>query len=260
MEITKQKSNSEQMRSLRGREISMIFQEPMTSMSPVHSIGRQMSEAILVHSKDKSKAAKKQAKDHAIEMLNMVGMPNASQRYNDYPHQLSGGMCQRAMIAMALSLNPSILIADEPTTALDVTVQAQITDLMLQLQEKRNMSILYITHDMGVIAEVATDICVMYLGRVVEQATAEELFRNPIHPYTVRLLRSIPKLGQKVPGGRLDAIRGNVPIPLGLPEECGFRSRCDEAKEGLCENGIPPLVEVEPNHFVRCFLRDGSEG
>jgi len=260
MEITEQKPNSEKMRSLRGREISMIFQEPMTSMSPVHSIGYQMTESILVHSKKKDRAAKKEAKEHAIEMLNMVGMPNAAQRFNDYPHQLSGGMCQRAMIAMALSLNPSILIADEPTTALDVTVQAQIVDLMLQLQAQRGMSILYITHDMGVIAEVATDICVMYLGRVVEQATAEELFRNPIHPYTVRLLRSIPKLGHKVPGARLDAIKGNVPIPLGLPEECGFASRCDEVQKGVCERGIPPLIEVEPNHFVRCFLHDGSEG
>jgi oligopeptide/dipeptide ABC transporter ATP-binding protein len=260
LEIVREKPNGEVMRSLRGREISMIFQEPMTSMSPVYSIGRQMTEAILVHEKKRDKAAIKAAKDKALDMLNLVGMPFASQRFNDYPHQLSGGMCQRAMIAMALSLNPSILIADEPTTALDVTVQAQIVDLMLKLQAERGMSILYITHDMGVIAETAADICVMYLGRVVEQAPAETLFRNPVHPYTVRLLRSIPKLGRKVPGARLDAIRGNVPVPLNLPDECGFLSRCLEVDKEKCGAGIPPMVEVEGDHFVRCFLHNGKEG
>jgi len=163
------------------------------------------------------------------------------------------------MIAMALSLNPSILIADEPTTALDVTVQAQIVDLMLKLQAELGMSILYITHDMGVIAETATDICVMYLGRIVEQAPAEILFRNPGHPYTVRLLRSIPKLGKKIAGARLDAIKGNVPIPLNLPDECGFLNRCLEADKAKCSAGIPPLVEIEPDHFVRCFLHNGKE-
>ena len=227
-------------------------------MSPVHSIGSQMTEAIFIHSKQKNRAAKLEAKEKALEMLNLVGMPNPTQRFKDYPHQLSGGMCQRAMIAMALSLNPSILIADEPTTALDVTVQAQIVDMMLKLQEQRGMSILYITHDLGVIAEVAKEICVMYLGRIVEQASAVELFRNPIHPYTVRLLRSIPKLGKKVPGAKLDSIEGNVPIPLGMPVECGFASRCDLAKDEPCRTGIPPLIEVEPNHFVRCYQRSES--
>jgi len=233
----------------------------MTSMSPVYSIGQQMAEAILVHEKNKrDKAVIKAAKEKVLEMLNLVGMPFATQRANDYPHQLSGGMCQRAMIAMALSLNPSILIADEPTTALDVTVQAQIVDLMLKLQAERGMSILYITHDMGVIAETATDICVMYLGRIVEQASAETLFRNPMHPYTIRLLRSMPKLGRKIPGARLDAIKGNVPVPLNLPEECGFLARCLEADRERCGPGVPPMVEVEPDHFVRCFLHDGKEG
>jgi oligopeptide/dipeptide ABC transporter ATP-binding protein len=260
LEITGEKPNGEVMRSLRGREISMIFQEPMTSMSPVYSIGRQMTEAILVHEKKRDKAALKAAKDKALDMLNLVGMPFASQRFNDYPHQLSGGMCQRAMIAMALSLNPSILIADEPTTALDVTVQAQIVDLMLKLQAERGMTILYITHDMGVIAETAADICVMYLGRVVEQAPAETLFSNPVHPYTVRLLRSIPKLGRKIPGARLDAIKGNVPVPLNLPDECGFLSRCLEADREKCGAGIPPMIEVEPDHLVRCFLHNNKEG
>jgi oligopeptide/dipeptide ABC transporter ATP-binding protein len=259
LEITKEKPNGETMRNLRGREISMIFQEPMTSMSPVYSIGHQMTEAILVHNKKRDKAAKNAARDKVLEMLNLVGMPYASQRFHDYPHQLSGGMCQRAMIAMALSLNPSILIADEPTTALDVTVQAQIVDLMLKIRAERGMSILYITHDMGVIAETATDICVMYLGKIVEQASAELLFRNPSHPYTIRLLRSIPKLGKKIPGARLDAIKGNVPIPMNLPEECGFLNRCLEADKEKCSCGIPPMIEVEPNHFVRCFLRKGKE-
>jgi oligopeptide/dipeptide ABC transporter ATP-binding protein len=259
LEITREKSNGEVMRSLRGREISMIFQEPMTSMSPVYSIGHQMTEAILVHEKKRDKAAVNAAKDRAVEMLNLVGMPNAIQRFNDYPHQLSGGMCQRAMIAMAISLNPSLLIADEPTTALDVTVQAQIVDLMLKLQADRGMSILYITHDMGVIAETASDICVMYLGRVVERSSTEALFRNPVHPYTVRLLRSIPKLGKKIPGARLDAIKGNVPSPLNLPAECGFVSRCLEVKMGICDEGIPSMVEVESGHFVRCFLHNRKE-
>ena len=164
-------------------------------------------------------------------------------------------MCQRAMIAMALMLNPRILIADEPTTALDVTVQAQITDLMLELQETMGMSMIYITHDMGVISEVADDICVMYLGRVMEQGTAEQIFLNPTHPYTVRLLRSIPKLGRKVPGARLDAINGNVPVPIDPKEECGFCSRCLEMQPGKCDVGVPELIEVEPGHFVRCCLR-----
>jgi oligopeptide/dipeptide ABC transporter ATP-binding protein len=237
----------------------MIFQEPMTSMSPVYSIGHQMTEAILVHEEKRNKAAIKAAREKVLEMLNLVGMPYPVQRFNDYPHQLSGGMCQRAMIAMALSLNPGILIADEPTTALDVTVQAQIMDLMLKLQAERGMSILYITHDMGVIAETAADICVMYLGRIVEQASAEALFHNPLHPYTVRLLRSIPKLGRKVPGARLDAIKGNVPVPLDLPDECGFISRCLEFDREKCGTGIPPMIEVESGHFVRCFLHNGKE-
>jgi oligopeptide/dipeptide ABC transporter ATP-binding protein len=259
LDIVREKPNGAVMRSLRGKEISMIFQEPMTSMSPVYSIGHQMTEAILVHEKKRDKAAVKAAREKALEMLNLVGMPYSAQRFNDYPHQLSGGMCQRAMIAMALSLNPSILIADEPTTALDVTVQAQIVDLMLKLQAERAMSILYITHDMGVIAETAADICVMYLGRIVEQASAEVLFHNPAHPYTIRLLRSIPKLGRKVPGVRLDAIKGNVPVPLDLPDECGFASRCLECDKGKCGSGIPPMVEVERGHFVRCFLHNGKE-
>ena len=227
----------------------------MTSMSPVYTIGQQMTEAYLTHQPKVNRAVKKEAEERAIEMLKRVGMQNPEQRMNAYPHQLSGGMCQRAMIAMALMLNPRILIADEPTTALDVTVQAQITDLMLELQETMGMSMIYITHDMGVISEVADDICVMYLGRVMEQGTAEQIFLNPTHPYTVRLLRSIPKLGRKVPGARLDAINGNVPVPIDPKEECGFCSRCLEMQPGKCDAGVPELIEVEPGHFVRCCLR-----
>ncbi len=255
VDLAAEAPNSKFMRSIRGREISMIFQEPMTSMSPVYTIGQQMTEAYLTHQPKVNRAVKKEAEERAIEMLKRVGMQNPEQRMNAYPHQLSGGMCQRAMIAMALMLNPRILIADEPTTALDVTVQAQITDLMLELQETMGMSMIYITHDMGVISEVADDICVMYLGRVMEQGTAEQIFLNPTHPYTVRLLRSIPKLGRKVPGARLDAINGNVPVPIDPKEECGFCSRCLEMQHGKCDAGVPELIEVEPGHFVRCCLR-----
>ena len=255
VDLAAEAPNSKFMRSIRGREISMIFQEPMTSMSPVYTIGQQMTEAYLTHQPKVNRAVKKEAEERAIEMLKRVGMQNPEQRMNAYPHQLSGGMCQRAMIAMALMLNPRILIADEPTTALDVTVQAQITDLMLELQETMGMSMIYITHDMGVISEVADDICVMYLGRVMEQGTAEQIFLNPTHPYTVRLLRSIPKLGRKVPGARLDAINGNVPVPIDPKEECGFCSRCLEMQPGKCDAGVPELIEVEPGHFVRCCLR-----
>ncbi|NLB90192.1 MAG: ABC transporter ATP-binding protein [Clostridiales bacterium] len=254
VDLAAQGSNSKFMRSIRGKEISMIFQEPMTSMSPVYTIGQQMTEAYLTHQPKVNRGVKKEAEERAIEMLTHVGMQNPKQRMKDYPHQLSGGMCQRAMIAMALMLDPAILIADEPTTALDVTVQAQITNLMLELQKSMDMSIIYITHDMGVISEVADDICVMYLGRVMEQGTSEQIFLNPTHPYTIRLLRSIPKLGKKIPGARLDTISGNVPVPIDPKEECGFYSRCLEAEKGLCDQGVPDFVEVEPGHYVRCFL------
>jgi oligopeptide/dipeptide ABC transporter ATP-binding protein len=186
-------------------------------------------------------------------MLDRVGISNPTQRIDEYPHQLSGGMRQRAMIAMALSCNPKLLIADEPTSALDVTVQAQILDLMEELQEQFGMSVLYITHDLGVIAEIADEVAVMYLGRVVEQASAKELFKNPLHPYTRRLLKSIPKLGRKA-RVRLDAIEGTVPIPLDPPRECGFFSRCPERMVGRCDKEQPALVDVTGGHKVRCFL------
>ena len=248
-DLTKLNARSSEIRAIRGKEISMIFQEPMTSLSPVHTIGNQIVEAIRLHkTKDK-----REAKQIALDMIDKVGISNPSQRFDEYPHQLSGGMRQRAMIAMALSCNPALLIADEPTTALDVTVQAQILDLMQNLQDQFGMAIMYITHDLGVIAEIADEVNVMYLGRVVERAKTVELFKNPLHPYTQRLLRSIPKLGKKV-GTRLDAIRGNVPVPIDPRPECGFCSRCDDFMAGKCDGAVPGLVDMGNEHYVRCFL------
>ncbi len=238
-----------EIRSIRGREISMIFQEPMTSLSPVHTIGDQISEVILLHRTPN----KKEAKEATIEMLQKVGISNAPQRFDEYPHQLSGGMRQRVMIAMALSCNPTLLIADEPTTALDVTVQAQILDLMTQMQEEIGMSMMYITHDLGVIADVADDVVVMYLGMVVEQTDVRSAFYDPLHPYTRLLLKSIPRIGRKA-RTRLEAIEGTVPIPLNLPPQCPFMDRCPEAMLGVCDAAVPALYEPKPGHLVRCFL------
>ena len=238
-----------EIRKIRGKKISMIFQEPMTSLSPVHTIGFQIMEAILLHkTKDKS-----EAKERALDMLNRVGIHDPDQLIKAYPHELSGGLRQRAMIAMALSCDPSLLIADEPTTALDVTVQAQILDLMLHLKDKYGMSILYITHNLGVIAEVAQKVAVMYMGRIVEYAGVIDIFKNTQHPYTKGLLKSIPRLGNKS-GSSLDAIKGTVPVPLNPPRECGFYSRCPAAKKGLCNKEIPALVDIAGGHLVRCFL------
>lgn len=236
-------------RSIRGKEISMIFQEPMTSLSPVHTIGAQIAEAVKLH----TDLEKEEVRPYVEQMISKVGISNPSQRHDEYPHQLSGGMRQRAMIAMALSCNPRLLIADEPTTALDVTVQAQILELMKDLQDQYEMAILYITHDLGVIAEIANEVNVMYLGRIVERASAVELFENPLHPYTRRLLKSIPKVGRKA-RVKLDAIKGNVPVPLNPPIQCGFFSRCPEAMAGTCDKAIPALTQQGTDHYVRCFL------
>jgi oligopeptide/dipeptide ABC transporter ATP-binding protein len=246
--------HGEEIRAIRGKEISMIFQEPMTSLSPVHSIGNQIQEAVLLH----ITRNRREAKERSIEMLNKVGIPNPSQRYDDYPHHLSGGLRQRAMIAMALSCSPYLLIADEPTTALDVTVQAQILELMKGLQESIGMAMLYITHDLGVISEIAEEVVVMYLGQEVERARVRDIFHQPLHPYTSMLLRSIPKIGVKA-RTRLEAIAGNVPIPMNLPKECPFLSRCPRAMRGTCDKDVPPLTEVEPGHFVRCYLYGRKE-
>ena len=235
------------MRRVRGNEISMIFQEPMTSLNPVFTVGTQIEEAIVLH----QRLSKKDARDKAVEMLRLVKIPDPGSRVDDYPHELSGGMRQRVMIAMALSCNPSLLIADEPTTALDVTIQAQILNLIEELQEKLGMALLLITHDLGVVAEQADDVAIMYAGRIVEHATPEIIFSRPLHPYTVGLLKSIPGYGGI--GETLEAIPGIVPSPLNLPDGCRFSDRCSRV-EDRCRIREPELREVEEGHWVSCFL------
>ena len=253
IDLAQLKPSGGEIRKIRGKEISMVFQEPMTSLSPVHTIGNQIQEAIRLHrTKDRG-----EAQEIALDMLNRVGISNPSQRINEYPHQLSGGMRQRAMIAMALSCHPGLLIADEPTTALDVTVQAQILDLIKELQAQFRMAVLYITHDLGVIAETCHRVAVMYLGMIVELGSVRDIFYRPLHPYTVRLLKSRPRLTQGV-GERLESIEGNVPVPLDLPPQCGFHERCPEAIEGQCDRSVPELVEQEDSHWVRCFAHKES--
>jgi len=243
--------NSEQLRKIRGAEIAMIFQEPMTSLSMMHTIGFQITEAILLH----FSLSKAEARDRAIEMLRRVGIPKPEQRVDDYPFQLSGGMRQRAMIAMALSCNPALLIADEPTTALDVTTQAQILELMQELQDEFGMAIMMITHDLGVVAEICDEVVVMYLGEVVERADVDSLFHNPQHPYTRALLNSIPRLGQSQ-SGRLNPIEGSVPDPYNRPQGCPFHPRCDQVIQGKCDRIHPELKESADGRAVRCLLYD----
>jgi len=243
--------SGDEIRSIRGKEISMVFQEPMTSLSPVHTIGNQIREAILLHrTKDRQ-----EAEEIALDMLDRVGIGNPAQRINDYPYQLSGGMRQRAMIAMALSCHPSLLIADEPTTALDVTIQAQILALMKELQTQFHMAVLYITHDLGVIAEMSHRVAVMYLGKIVEIGSVRDIFYHPLHPYTVLLLKSRPRLTRGT-RERLESIKGNVPVPLNLRPQCGFYDRCPEAIEGLCNTAVPDLIERADGHWVRCFAKE----
>jgi len=240
------------MREIRGNEISMIFQEPMTSLNPVLTIGMQIAESIQLH----QHVSKKKALVKAINALELVGIPEPKQRVNDYPHQLSGGMRQRVMIAMALSCNPKLLIADEPTTALDVTIQAQILNLMIDLKEKLGTAIILITHDLGIIAEMAQRVVVMYAGRKVEEATVEQLFSNPKHPYTSGLLGSVPRLNDSfiregaIP--RLKEIKGTVPSLREKINGCAFAPRCHLAAE-KCNQNVPPLEENEPNHWVACW-------
>ena len=235
------------MRNIRGNEISMIFQEPMTSLNPVFSVGAQIEEVIVLH----QRMTKKDARDKAIEMLRLVKIPEPEIRIDDYPHQLSGGMRQRVMIAMALSCNPSLLIADEPTTALDVTIQAQILVLIEELQDELGMALLLITHDLGVVAEQADDVAIMYAGKIVERAVPEVIFSRPLHPYTLGLLKSIP--GYNGVKKKLEAIPGIVPSPLDLPAGCRFSDRCARAEDG-CKEAEPELREVEERHWVSCFL------
>jgi oligopeptide/dipeptide ABC transporter ATP-binding protein len=243
------KLSEEDMRSIRGNKIGMIFQEPMTSLNPVFTIGDQIEESILLH----QKVSKEEAKLRAIDMLRKVGIPAPEQRYGEYPHQLSGGMRQRVMIAMALSCNPDILIADEPTTALDVTVQAQILELIASLQESLGMGVIIITHDLGVIAEHADNVVVMYASHVVEYSTANEIYFNPMHPYTVGLLGSIPKLN--VEADRLMTIEGTVPVPTNYPVGCNFAARCPYATE-QCLKTEPALIEHESGHWIACHHWD----
>jgi oligopeptide/dipeptide ABC transporter ATP-binding protein len=237
------------MRSIRGNEIAMVFQEPMTSLNPVYTIGSQIAEAIILH----RRVSRKEARQQAIEMLARVGIPGPQQRVDEYPHQLSGGMRQRAMIAMALCCHPSLLIADEPTTALDVTIQAQVLDLMRELQQEMGMAILMITHDLGVIADLSDEVVVMYAGRVVERGSLDEIFYEPLHPYTRGLLASIPVLGRRTKE-RLYSIPGTVPHPLALPKGCPFRPRCTERMRICLE--MPELKDMGEGHLVRCWLYD----
>jgi len=235
-----------EMHSIRGNEISMIFQEPMTSLNPVYTVGRQVIEVLQLHQKMDSRTARAKT----IEMFELVGIPDAAKRVDVYPHQLSGGLRQRVMIAMALSCRPQLLIADEPTTAVDVTVQAQILRLMRKLQHETKSAILLITHDLGVVAEMCDDVAVMYAGKIMEQASVEELFDAPLHPYTLGLLRSIPKL--HTGNDRLYSIKGMVPNLLNLSAGCKFHPRCEFATD-ICRQSEPGLFETRPGHLVRCW-------
>ncbi len=242
------KMSDDEVRSIRGNDIAMIFQDPMTSLNPVLTINRQISEALELH----MKMNKNQARQRTIELLHMVGIPNAEERVDQYPHQFSGGMRQRVMIAMALSCNPKLLIADEPTTALDVTIQAQILDLMRVLQCERDTGVILVTHSMGVVAGMSDRIQVMYAGHIVETASTEEIFANPRHPYTVGLLKSIPRLDAQK-REKLEPIRGLPPDLIDLPDMCPFVPRCNYARE-KCEQKNPPLLEVKPGHYSACWF------
>jgi peptide/nickel transport system ATP-binding protein len=243
-DLVKQPLN--ELQKIRGDQISMIFQEPMTSLNPVYRIKDQLMESIMTH----MKLSPKDALKHTIEMLDLVGIPSPEKRASDYPHQMSGGMRQRVMIAMALSCHPELLIADEPTTALDVTIQAQILDLIYGLREKLNMAVLLITHDLGVVAEAADRVIVMYCGKIMEEADVKTLFTAPKHPYTIGLLESIPKIEDD--RERLYVIKGMVPNPLHMPQGCAFSDRCDRCME-ICKEHMPALTGKDGT-YVRCFL------
>jgi peptide/nickel transport system ATP-binding protein len=257
-----------EIRKIRGGEIGMIFQEPMSSLTPVYTAGSHIREAVSLHRlmpirkvetqmveaiRAHREVTKAEARAIAIEMLHKVGLPKPEQRVDSYPHQLSGGQRQRVMIAIALSCEPAMLIADEPTTALDVSIEAQILDIMRDLQEKVDMAIMFITHNLGVIAEMAEEICVMYMGKVVERASAVEIFYEPQHPYTRALLKSIPHVGKKSQG-RLSTITGMVPDPFNLPSGCVFHPRCPEYMPGKCDRIVPKWTQVGDNHWARCLL------
>ncbi|MEJ7838756.1 MAG: ABC transporter ATP-binding protein [Thermomicrobiales bacterium] len=247
-------SHGKQIRQIRGKDIAMIFQEPMTSLSPVHTVGNQIEEAVLLH----TNVSKREARELAIVALRQVGIPRPETRLDTYPFQLSGGMRQRCMIAMALVCKPRVLIADEPTTALDVTTQAQILRVIRNLQTTFDMGVVFITHDLGIVAEIADDVAIMYLGYVVERGTVREIFHDPKHPYTKALLRSIPRLGA-TGVDQLESIRGMVPNPFNRPTACPFHTRCDSFMPGKCNTTMPPITRFGNNREVRCLLY-GDEG
>lgn len=251
VDLTRLDTKGEELRQIRGNEISMIFQEPMTSFGPLNTIGDQIEETIMVH----EDVEKEEARARTIELLRRVGIPKPEQNVDAYPHQFSGGMRQRAMIAMALSCSPKLLIADEPTTAVDVTIEAQIIDLLRELQQESGLSIMLITHNLALVSELAERIVVMYLGKCVEQASTAEIFTNPSHPYTRALWRSIPKLEGKLE--RLDSIKGVVPSPYVIPRGCPFHPRCDSFIPGKCDGAeFPKSIDVVPGHTVYCYLYD----
>lgn len=256
LELTALDDDSQQLRAIRGGDIAMIFQEPMTSLSPVHTVGAQIVEAVRLH----TDLDKRRARDHAVSMMERVGISDAPRRFGQYPHELSGGLRQRIMVAMALSCRPALLIADEPTTALDVTIQAQILALMRRLQAEFDMAILLITHDLGVVAQMADEVAVMYMGRVVEFGPVERLFAAPRHPYTIALMRSLPGLGVERKS-RLEVIEGSVPDAFQRLVGCPFHPRCGECRDGLCNaGGRPPLIELEPGHATACLRRHEEVG
>jgi len=249
VDLAKLNPTGKEIRAIRGKEISMIFQEPMTSLSALYTIGNQIMENLLLH----QNVTKQAAREKAIDLLRQVGIGKPEQRVDEYPHQFSGGMRQRAMIAMAIACNPSLLIADEPTTALDVTTQAQILRLIRSMQRQLGMSLMLITHDLGVVAEMCEEVAVMYLGRVVEIANVDAIFHDPKHPYTQALLRSIPKVGGRA-RQRLDSIHGMVPDPFTRPNGCYFHPRCTAYMEGVCNKVVPQPTQIGPGRYVSCLL------
>ena len=253
-DLVKLDPDGEEMRSIRGGEITMVFQEPMVSFSPVYTIGNQIMEAVTLH----QKVSKAEARNRTIELLGLVGIPNPERRIDEYPFNFSGGMRQRAMIAMALSSNPKLLIADEPTTALDVTTQAQILELMVKLREEFGMAMILITHNLGVVAQMAKEVAVMYLGKIVEYTDVATLFSNPQHPYTQELLKSIPRLGRSKQTARLTAIKGSVPPPYSRPGGCMFHPRCPQAMAGVCETTNPEPIQISENHLASCLLHSDA--
>jgi len=242
--------DGKQIREIRGNHIAMIFQEPMSSFSPLHTMGNQIGEVIRLH----RKFSKAETRALCIELLDKVGISDPARAVDQYPYEFSGGMRQRGMIAKALACNPALLIADEPTTALDVTIQAQILDLMRGLQAEYGMAIIFITHDLGVVAQIADEVAIMYMGRIVERGPVGEIFHSPQHPYTVNLLRTIPKLGDLRAQRQLAPIRGSVPSLFERPEGCTFHPRCDSFMAGRCDSQFPSSTQLSPEHEVRCFL------